>query len=549
MRIRFAVCVALFAVPLALTAPVPKTPSTDWLAFGGGPGRKMVNPNAGSIPSDFKPEAGKHILWTADLGTRSYTQPVVAGGRVFVGTNNERPRNRRDTKRANGEVEPIDKGAVYCFSTKGEFRWQAVHDQLPGGGVNPWPREGIPSTPTVDGTRLYYLNNRAEVVCADVNGFADGDQGDKDDRLDHPTDGDIIWRVDLVKRYGVRPHCLPASSPLVVEDTVFVVTSHGIDEAHRQVDNPDAPSLVALNKKTGELIWSDNSPGKNIQHGQWSSPAYTDRPVPQVVSGGGDGWLRGFDPKTGQLLWKFDGNPKAAKKGDRNDFLATPVIHDGKLYVGTGQDPEHFTGSADLWCVDLAKAVEFGKTNPDHDVSPVADCFDPADPRNAKSALAWHFGGKNTKAFPLRNYKFGRTQSTACVADGVLYVAELRGFLHCFDATTGKRHWMYDVRGSVWGSPFVADGKVFLGTEAGDLFVFKHDPKPFALDPDAERAKGANGGDANRRFREAMKQVEQKVLIRKVEFPHSIRSTPTAVNGVLYVATEEKLYAIGAKKE
>jgi outer membrane protein assembly factor BamB len=105
------------------------------------------------------------------------------------------------------------------------------------------------------------------------------------------------------------------------------------------------------------------------------------------------------------------------------------------------------------------------------------------------------------------------------VADGVVYVAELRGFLHCFDAATGKRRWLADVKGAVWGSPYLADGKVFLAAETGDLFVFKHDPKAATSDAKEERAKGADAADANKRYRESTRATEKAVLLRRVEFP------------------------------
>ena len=106
------------------------------------------------------------------------------------------------------------------------------------------------------------------------------------------------------------------------------------------------------------MIWKSNLPGKNIMHGQWSNPAYAEIDgEPQVIFPGGDGWLYGFEPETGKLIWKFDCNPKDAVyelggTGTRNDFIATPVVYDNKVYIGVGQDPEHSTGVGHLWCID-----------------------------------------------------------------------------------------------------------------------------------------------------------------------------------------------------
>ena len=57
-------------------------------------------------------------------------------------------------------------------------------------------------------------------------------------------------------------------------DTLFVCTSNGVDEAHNGIPAPQAPSFIALDKNTAKVLWTDNSPGLNILHGQWSSPAY-----------------------------------------------------------------------------------------------------------------------------------------------------------------------------------------------------------------------------------------------------------------------------------
>ena len=55
------------------------------------------------------------------------------------------------------------------------------------------------------------------------------------------------------------------------------------------------------------------------------------------------------------------------------------------------------------------------------------------------------------------------------VHDGLVYAAELDGFLHCLDANTGRKYWDYDLKDGTWNSPFYVDGKVFLGIGSGDL--------------------------------------------------------------------------------
>lgn len=355
MRLRLLpLLIVLAAAPAAVFGP-PPAPPTEWPMYGGTPSRNMVNLTDRDVLKTFDATKGLPILWKAELGSRSYAQPVVAGGRVFVGTNNERPRNKRDqVKNADGEFEPADKGILMCFDARtGKFLWQAVHDKLETGMVNDWPKEGVCSIPAVDGDRVYYMSNRCSVVCLDVNGFANGNQGFQGEKYRDATDADVIWELDMIRDLKVFPHNMSTGCPLIVGDRLFLQTSNGVDEGHLNIPSPDAPSFLCLDKRTGKVLWSDNSPGKNILHGQWASPAYAAEPVPQVIFPGGDGWLRAFDPPTGKLLWKFDCNPKGTKyelggTSAKSDFIAAPVVAEGRLYIGVGQDPEHFTGVGHL---------------------------------------------------------------------------------------------------------------------------------------------------------------------------------------------------------
>jgi hypothetical protein len=91
------------------------------------------------------------------------------------------------------------------------------------------------------------------------------------------------------------------------------------------------------------------------------------------------------------------------------------------------------------------------------------------------------------------------------------------------------------------------DGKVFLATDGGDLWVFKHDKAPKKIDG-VEAAKGAADMKAARAIQKAKRaETEKEYVIAKVEFPSAIRSTPVVANGVLYVMTETTLFALKTK--
>lgn len=515
---------------------VPKGQSGphSWPMFGGTNQRNLVNTLERNLPTTWSVVKNKqrNIKWVAQLGSRCYGSPVIAGGRVFLGTNNEFQRNPQIKG---------DKGILLCLSeADGSFQWQAVHEKLPTGMVNDWPREGVASTPVVEGNRLYYVSNRCELICADTEGFQDGsNDGVQDEEHQGPGNVDIIWRLDMRKEQGVFPHNLAVCSPLIADDLVFVVTGNGVDEEHLRVPVPHAPSFLAADKKTGKVVWQNSSPsarspiimpgehikafndrqrdaqsrGDTILHGQWSNPAYcVIRGRPQVIFPGGDGWIYAFEPRTGHLIWKFDCNPKSAKyilggRGTRNELVGTPVVFADRCYIGVGQDPEHGEGVGHLWCID---ATRTGDLSPELVTNPRRDPVETT--ANPNSGAIWHYGGPSKKEPFDRDFRFGRTMSTCAIHDGLLYIAELGGYLHCLDARTGARYWVEDLKGSIWGSPFCVDGKVYLGNEDGDLFVYAHGKRP--------------------------------VRLSMIEMERGIKGTPVAVNGVLYIATEGFLYAI-----
>jgi outer membrane protein assembly factor BamB len=461
-----------------LTAIAAAASGSDVSMFGGDPSRNMAD-DAKGLPSSWDPASGENVKWVQTLGSQSYGGPVVAGGRVYAGTNNEGQRNPAVTG---------DRGNVMVFdATSGEFLWQSAHPKLSAGRVHDWPLQGVCSAPYVEKDRLYYVSNRAELIAADVDGFRDG-QNDgpfTGEALTSPIDEDVLWKLDMIGELDVFPHNLAAGSPLVVGDLVFTVTGNGVDEGHINLPVPLAPSFIAVNKNTGELVWESAAPDGHILHGQWSNPTYgVAAGRAQVVFPGGDGWLYSFVPTTGELLWKFDANPKDSVwelggAGTRNNIIATPVFWNNKVYVGVGQDPEHGEGLGNLWAVDATGSGDVTAT-----------------------AVVWHRGGDD----------FHRTISTVAIADGLLYISDLSGFLYCLDANTGEHYWTYDAFAAVWGSPFAADGKVYLGDEDGDVAI--------------------------------LAQGKKLKVLAEINMGSAVYTTPVAADGVLYISSRNHLWAL-----
>jgi outer membrane protein assembly factor BamB len=418
---------------VVVSAAAAGDPGTgDWPMWGGTPDRNMVS-NMKGLPTEWDVKTKKNVKWVADLGSQSYGNAVVAGGMVFVGTNNEA---MRDPK------QPGDRGVLMAFKEDtGEFLWQHTHEKLTSGRANDWPYQGVASSPLVEGNKLYYVSNRGVVWCIDIKGFADGNAGPiTNEKLTGPKDTDEIWSFDMMEEVGSYPHNLANSSPVPFGDLIFVSTANGQDESHVNVPSPKAPSIIAINKTTGKLVWEDNSVGNRILHGQWSTPSVGKiGGVDQVVSAQGDGWVRGYEVLTGKKLWEFDTNPKdSVWPKTRNEVIGTPVIYEDKVYIANGQDPEHGEGVGHMYAIDATKRGDITKTG-----------------------LVWHYD------------KIRRSISTPSIADGIVYIPDFSGFLHCLDARTGQVYWTHDVFAAVWGSTLVAEGRVYLGDEDGDVVVLQ----------------------------------------------------------------------------
>ena len=346
---RFLSALAIAAVIGSCTLPAyPAAPGPanqgrhgDWPQWGGSPSRNNVSQAIG-LPSRWDvgkmdratgrwTGASREIRWAARLGSECYTTPVVSDSRVFCATNNDGAYLAR-------HPASVDLGVLLCFDRAGgRFLWQHSAEKLKTGKNVDWPKVGICASPLVEKDRLWIVTNRGEVACLDTQGAAAGESK-------------VIWIFDMVRELGIVQRYMSNCSVTAAGDLLLVCTSNGRDVNDR-LAAPQAPSFIALEKRSGKLAWADNSPGENILDGQWSSPAFAELGgVPQAIFAGGDGWLYGFEAvatsdRKPRLLWRFDCNPKQSVwegggSGDRNTIVSTPVIYGGHVYAATGQDPE-----------------------------------------------------------------------------------------------------------------------------------------------------------------------------------------------------------------
>ena len=342
-RTVFLGCLLAAAVSGPLRADTPAAgPSAGWTQWGGSPGRNNT-PATGSLPAewapgefdyesgDWQPETSKNILWVAPLGSQSYGNPVVAGGKVFVGTNN-----------GHGYLEryppTVDLGCLVALDlADGSFLWQDSSEKLPTGRVHDWPLQGICCAPLVEGDRLWYVTSRGEVKCLDTEGFRDGENDGPftDEAFTGEREADVVWVLDMMKELGVSQHNMCSCSVTAAGDRLFVITSNGVDEGHINLPSPTAPSFICVDKRDGRVLWADATPGTNVLHGQWSSPAYAEiEGVPRRSSAAATAGSTASMPAA-----------KTAKASSSGSLTATPRPRSTPLAAG----PTATTSSARRW--------------------------------------------------------------------------------------------------------------------------------------------------------------------------------------------------------
>jgi len=393
---------------------------------------------SGNPPLDWDYSTGRNVVWSAELGKETYGRPVVAGDAVYIGTDNRNPRNAAFMQ---------DAGVLMAFRrSDGAFMWQDVSPRVER-GLREFLLPSTTSAAHVEGERLYYVTAECQLRALDTRGFLDeeNDGPFRNERFTDTTSSDIVWELDICGSLGVFPHEATNSEVLALGDLLMVSTSNGKNEGHTRVPSPRAPSLIAVDKNSGEVVWRAIGAGGQVLHGQWSSPVATkiDGRV-QVLFGGGDGLLRAYDAASGTEIWRFDGNPKDARYSprpgvlSRSSIIASPLVADGRVFVAMGFSAGHDNGPSLL-----------------HAISPTGQ------------------GDVTTSSLLWTSRGVGRVVGTPIAQDGLLYVADLGGTIHCLDAATGVHVWKHDTHSPIWGSFVMAGGRLYVGNDDGAVTVLR----------------------------------------------------------------------------
>ena len=360
-----------------------------------------------------------------------------------------------------------ESGVLMAFrATDGAFLWQDVAPRVDR-GLREFVLPSTTSAAYVEGDRLFYVTAECQLRSLDTRGVR-------------------VWELDMCSRLGVFPHEASNSDVVPVGDLLMVSTSNGQNEGHLRVPSPRAPSLIAVNKHSGEVIWRAIGAGAQVLHGQWSSPVAANvNGRMLVLFGGGDGWLRAYDAASGHEVWRFDGNPKDARwlprPGvlSRSSIIASPVFADGRVFIAMGQSPGHGNGPSLIYAIS---------PNGQGDVT--------------GSRLLW------------TSREVGRVVGTPVVKDGLLYVADLGGTVHCLDVATGARVWTHETDEAIWGCLLLAGDRLYVGTDGGNMTVLR----------------------AGRR----------KEVLAQIEMDAPLYSRPALIGDALYLATARRFYRIAA---
>ncbi len=406
-------CACLLVVSIPAARPQETAKRFQWPSFRG--------PSASGVadgqnpPTAWDPETGHNVLWSTPVPGLGHSSPVVWGDRIFLTT-----------------AVSADPDAVFRYGTDGRQdrrsdrsrnAWYVYAIDRRGGAVV-WVREAISGSPSV---QRHPKNSYASATPATdgehvVVLMATGGV------FCYDFDGELLWDVDLGPldagaSYDTAYQWGAASSPIIWQDLVIV-----------QADQQEGSFIAAFDIGTGEEVW--RTPRDLIS--SFSTPTIHVGPERTELVTNGAGAMHGYDPASGEELWRMSGSSL--------NTTPTPVSDRGLVYVASGYRTRPIF------------AIRSGATG---DISLAAG-------ESSNAHVAWS------------SPRDGPYIATPLVYRGHLYVVSANGVLTVFDSATGERVYQRrigDTGGAYSASPIAGDGRIYLTSEDGDIFVVRAGPE------------------------------------------------------------------------
>ncbi len=367
----------------------------NWDRFRGPNGTGTTDDK--EVPLTFG--AHENVIWKVALPGAGNSSPVVWGNHLFL-----------QSASNDGKLR-----SLLCLDTAdGKIRWEK---SIPAEFAKVRADSSLASsTPTTDGKAVYvsFWDGQGILVSA------------------YDFQGDLLWSKALGSfnsQHGA------GASPILYQDKLILANDMDKDDFDTRVPNARPSMLIALNKRTGSLIWETP---RVAERACYSAPFLLPRPGqknPELVVTSTTA-VTGYNVETGAKLWEAKGWQEHAVKTPMRT-VASPALAGDILCVCSGGDTGRFAVGLDL--------RSLGETD-----SP---------------QRLW----ENRKDFPY-------VPSPVARGEYFYFVNDL-GFAGCYHATTGKRVWFERLTSAGFhASPLVINGKVYATSSAGDVYVFAAEP-------------------------------------------------------------------------
>ena len=441
------------AMAVVSSMPVRSADVAQWAGFRGPSASGVADGQR--LPDSWNVTTGQNVAWKVAVPGLAHSSPIIWGDRLFV------------TSAISSRSDVTFKPGLYGEGTASEDRtsqrWVVMAlDRRTGSTI--WQRaayEGVPREKRH--IKATYANATPATDGRHVVAFF-GSQG----LYAFDMDGKQLWKKDLgVLNTGA--YDLPeyewgtASSPIIYKNLVIV-----------QCDTQEESFLLAADVKTGRTVWKTGR--KELP--SWGTPTIVtpnNGGAAELVTNASN-FIRGYNPDTGEELWRLGGSSKIT--------APTPVFADGLIVVASGRAPER-----------PIFAIRPGGRG---DITPASP--------QAQDRVAWSKTGR------------GSYMPTPLIYNKALYVLTNQGLLDAYDLQSGAEIFRQRVphQGSgVSASPVASDGRIFLSSEDGDVFVIR---------------SGAEFG-----------------VIATNPMGEPLMATPALAGGQMYVRGERHLFAVGTK--